>query len=198
MYFHLEESQHVSALPQRTSKQRVAEGWGQGENQIRNWWWDTSGLELCSDKQSSSSGLGVFIPLVANVSCLPWTPISVTSEGQWSGVLTSTMSTPVNNRTSWIWCEVLLTSSSQIAGLRPSGETSPLLVTCRCILKNDSRKNDTDIHKHKNPAQWEVLQKVHNFKNCWTKTRKRNVPRISWLLLWQKGAEDFCGYSWSL
>lgn len=46
----------------------------------------------------SSSGLGrVFIPLTANVSCLPWTPISVTSEVSVQGS-DSTMSTPVNNK----------------------------------------------------------------------------------------------------
>lgn len=101
MYFHLEESQHVSALPQRTSKQRVAEGWGQGGG-IRSGTDDETQAAWSSalTSKSSSSGLGrVFIPLVANVSCLPWTPISVTSEVSDQGS-DSTMSTPVNNRTS--------------------------------------------------------------------------------------------------
>ena len=59
---------------------------------------DDKTQEARSSALTSSSGLGrVFIPLIANVSWLPWTPISVTSEVSVQGS-DSTMSTPVNNK----------------------------------------------------------------------------------------------------
>ena len=132
----------------QTNKHRVAEGWGGG---IRSGT-DAKTQEAWSSaltSKSSSSGLGrVFISLIANVSCLPWTPISVTSEVSVQGS-DSTMSTPVNNRTSEYGAKCFLPPALRLLDLGQAERQVPYLVTCRCILKNDSRKNDTDIHKHK-------------------------------------------------
>lgn len=123
-------------------------------------------LEICSDKQEQ---LSRFWEILHSSSCwlflFPWSPISVTSEVNFQGS-DSTMSTLIHNRTSEYGAKCFLPSNSQIAGLRPNGGTIPLLVTCRCILKNDSRKNDINTHKHK-PSTTGGLRKVPNLKNCW-------------------------------
>ena len=99
MYLYLKDSQHVSALSQRTSKQaetKVAEG-GVGQGGPRSGA-DGETLEAWSPALTSSSGLGrASIPLIADVSGPPWSPIRVTSEVSVQGS-DSTTSTPVNNR----------------------------------------------------------------------------------------------------
>lgn len=72
--------------------------------------------------------------------CHKWGPFSGSD---------STVSTLITNRISEYGAKCFLPSNFQIAGLRPNGDTSPLLVTCRCILKKDSHKNYIKIHKHR-------------------------------------------------
>lgn len=72
--------------------------------------------------------------------CHKWGPFSGSD---------SIVSTLITNRISEYGAKCFLPSNFQIAGLRPKGDTSSLLVTCRCILKKDSHKNYIKIHKHK-------------------------------------------------
>lgn len=150
--------------PKEQANKGWQRGWGQGAG-IRSGTDDEPQAAWSSalTNKSSSSGLGrVFILLLLMFPVFLGL-LSVSQVRSVIGVLTRQcqlqLITELLNMVRSASC------SSQIAGLRPSGETSPLLVTCRCILKNDSRKM-TQTFINTKPAQWEVLQKVHNFKNC--------------------------------
>lgn len=59
-----------------------------------------------------------------------------------------------------------LPASFQIAGLGPNGDTSPALVTCRCILKHDSHKNYMKIHNHNSQYDVSPSQEGRAFRSC--------------------------------